>query len=316
MLVVGGSSLLGYKLLKKANEFELYSSYNNNSIHSKNIETILIDITNKEDCKKIVELKPDIILNAAALTNVDYCEQFKDDAYDVNVNGTKNLAEIAQNLGCKFIHISSDAVFSGEKNGYKEEDEPNPINTYGKTKLESERVASKVSNHLILRPSVLFGWIPFNYVQPRGNSIKTMNFALWVIKKLMEKEKLSIVNDQFSTPTLADNLSDIIIDFTIKDIQGIFHASGLSCINRLDFSKKLTKRFEYSDYNITSCSSKELKQIAKRPLQSCLNCDKIMKYGANLLKIEDAIEVMYNQIKKEEPELIGKILKKNRKLDE
>ncbi|MBC8306718.1 MAG: SDR family oxidoreductase [Pelagibacterales bacterium] len=307
MLVIGGSSLLGYKLLKKANNFELYSSYNKNSIYSKNIETIQIDITNKKDCKKIIELKPDIIINTAALTNVDYCEQFKNDAYDVNVNGTKNLADIAQNLGCKFIHISSDAVFAGERNGYVEEDKPNPINTYGKTKLESEGVASKVSNHLILRPSVLFGWIPFNYVQQRDGSIKTMNFALWIIKKLFEKEKLTIVNDQFSTPTLADNLAENIIDLTIKDIQGVFHSTGLSCINRLDFSKKLAKRFGCSDSRIIPCSSIELRQTAKRPLQSCLNCDKIMKKKVTLLEIDNAIEIMYNQIKKEEPELIRKI---------
>lgn len=306
MLVVGGSSLLGYKLLEKANNFELYSSYNKNSIYSKNTEIIKIDITNKEDCQKIKELKPDIIVNTAALTNVDYCEQFKDDAYDVNVNGTKNLADIAQNLGCKFIHVSSDAVFSGERNAYTEEEEPNPINTYGKTKLESERVASKVSNHLILRPSVLFGWIPFKYVQQRDNSIKTMNFALWIIRKLFEKQKLSIVNDQFNTPTLADNLAENIIEMIIKDIQGIFHSSGISCINRLDFSKKLAKKFGYSDSRITPCSSIELKQIAKRPLQSCLNCDKIMGKKVNLLEIDKAIEIMYNQVKKEEPELIGK----------
>ncbi len=315
MLIIGGSGLLGYKLLEKANNFELYASYNKNSIKSKNTEIIKVDITNEEDCQKIVELKPDIIVNTAAMTNVDYCEQFKNSAYNVNVNGTKNLAKVAQRLGCKFIHISSDAVFSGKKNKYVEEDEPNPINIYGKTKLESEKIASKVSNYLILRPSVLFGWIPMNYFQTRDNSIKTMNFALWIIRKLFEKQKLTIVDDQFSTPTLADNLSENIIEMVTKDIQGIFHSTGLSCINRLDFSKKLANRFGYSDNNIIPCSSIKLKQIAERSLQSCLNCDKIMKRGVNLLEIDDAIEIMYNQMKKEEPELIGELLEKNRKID-
>ena len=306
MLIVGGSSLLGYKLLANTKKFELFATYNKNSVKSNNAEIINVDIVNKKDCQKIIELKPDIIVNTAALTNVDYCEKFKDDAHNVNVNGTKNLTEIAQKLGCKFIHISSDAIFAGEKNGYVEEDKPNPLNMYGKTKLESEIVASKVSDFLILRTSVLFGWIPFNYLQPRDDSIKTMNFALWILRKLIKKEKLSIVNDQFSTPTLADNLSENIIDLAIKDIQGIFHVTGLSCINRLDFSKKLAKKFGYSDSNILPCSSIELKQIAKRPLQSCLNCDKIMEKGVNLLDIDKAIEIMYNQIKKEESELIRK----------
>ncbi len=309
MLVIGGSSLLGYKLLENVEKFELYATYNKNLIQSKNAEIIKINITNKRDCHKILELKPDIIVNTSAMTNVDYCEQFEDEAYNVNVNGTRNLANIAQQIGCKFIHISSDAVFSGDNNRYREEDRPNPINTYGKTKLESEKIASKVSNYLILRPSVLFGWMPINYIQTRDRSIKPMNFALWVIRKLFEKQKLSIVDDQFNTPTLADNLSENIIKMITKDVQGIFHTTGLSCINRLDFSRKLAERFGYSNSLISPCSSTELKQIAKRPKQSCLNCDKIIKKGINLLEIDQSIKIMYEQIKKEEPEIIGKMLK-------
>jgi dTDP-4-dehydrorhamnose reductase len=240
------------------------------------------------------------------MTNVDYCEKFKEDAYNVNVIGTKNLAKIAQQIGSKFIHISSDAVFSGEKNCYVEDDKPNPVNIYGTTKLESEKIASKVSNCLILRPSVIYGWIPSEYIQTRDNSIKSMNFALWILKKLNEKQELSIVNDQFNTPTLADNLAENIIEMTKKDMQGIFHTSGLSCINRLDFSKKIAKVFGYSYDLITSCSSSELKQIATRPLKSCLNCKKIVKNGIKLLQIDEAIGIMFNQVKKEQPELVGK----------
>ncbi len=310
MLIVGGSGLLGYKLLQNASDFELYSTYNKNLIFSKNTESIKMNIVDKIDCQKIFEIKPDIIVNTAAMTNVDYCEQFKDEAYDVNVIGTKNLAEIAQKLGCKFIHISTDAVFSGTENHFIEEDKPDPLNIYGKTKLESEKIASKVSDYLILRPSVLFGWIPSKYLQNRDNSVKRMNFALWVLKKINEKQKLTIVDDQFSTPTLADNLSENIVEMTKKDIQGVFNASGLSCISRLDFSKKIVKKFGYPDNLITPCSSIELKQLAKRSLKSCLNCDKIIKNGINLLKIDQAIEIMYNQIKKVEPELIGKISEK------
>ncbi len=227
MLIVGGSGLLGYKLLQNASDFELYSTYNKNLIFSKNTESIKMNIVNKIDCQKIFEIKPDIIVNVAAMTNVDYCEEFKNEAYNVNVIGTKNIAEIAQKLGCKFIHISTDAVFSGKKNYFVEEDEPNPVNIYGKTKLESEKIASKVSNYLILRPSVLFGWIPSKYLQDRDNSIKKMNFALWVLKKINEKQKLTIVDDQFSTPTLADNLSENIVEMAKKDMQGVYNASGL-----------------------------------------------------------------------------------------
>jgi len=306
MLVIGGTSLLGYKLLSNTNDFELYASYNKNLINLKNVETLKIDITNKKNCEKILNLKPDIIINTAAITNVDYCEKFERNAFDVNVTGTKNIAKIAEKLGVKLIHISTDAVFSGDKKNYLEEDEPNPISVYGKTKLESEKIISKVNDSVILRPSVLFGWIPFEYVKTKDESRKTMNFGLWVIDQLYKNNKMSIVNDQINTPTLADNLAENIIEIIKKDLTGIFHLSGLSCISRLDFSKKIAKTFGYSDNLISSISSEKLKQIAPRTLESCLKCDKIVQNGVNLLNIDQSIEKMYNQIKLEKPEIIGK----------
>ena len=284
MLVIGGTSLLGYKLLSNTNNFEIYASYN----------------------KNLINLKPDIIINTAAITNVDYCEKFEKNAFDVNVTGTKNIAKIAEKLGSKLIHISTDAVFSGSKKFYVEEDKPNPISIYGKTKLESEKIVSEVTDSVILRPSVLFGWIPFEYIKTKDESRKTMNFGLWVIDQLYKNNKMSIVNDQINTPTLADNLAENIIEIIKKDLTGIFHLSGLSCISRLDFSKKIAKTFGYSDNLISSISSEKLKQIAPRTLESCLKCDKIVQNGVNLLNIDQSIEKMYKQIKLEKPEIIGK----------
>ena len=306
MLVIGGSSLLGYKLLSHKDKFEVYASYNKNLINLQNVETLKIDITDEKNCEKILDIKPDIIINTAAITNVDYCEKFERNAFDVNVTGTKNIAKIAEKLGSKLIHISTDAVFSGSKKFYVEEDKPNPISIYGKTKLESEKIISNVNDSVILRPSVLFGWIPFEYIKTKEESRKTMNFGLWVIDQLYKNNKISIVNDQINTPTLADNLAENIIEIIKKDLTGIFHLSGLSCISRLDFSKKIAKTLGYSDNLISSISSEKLKQFAPRSLESCLNCDKIVQYGVNLLNIDQSIEKMYNQIKLEKPEIIGK----------
>ena len=305
MLIVGGSSLLGYKLSNIASEYETYSTFYKNQIQLDNIKSISINISDKKSCEKIFDLKPDIIINSAAMTNVDYCEKFEKEAYKVNVIGTENLANIAESIKCKFIHISSDAIFSGKNNGFLEDDIPEPVNVYGKTKLESEKIARKVSDCLILRPSVIFGWIPFKHLKTREKSVKSMNFALWLVKKLHNKEKISIVNDQFSTPTLADNLAENILEFIKKDLTGIFHVAGISCINRLDFSRRIAKEFGYSDNNITSCTTRELNQIAPRSLQSCLNSEKALKNGINLLDIDKAIKIMSEQIKKENPKLFN-----------
>jgi len=305
ILIVGGSSLLGYKISNIANEYEVYSTFHKNKIHVENIKSVNINITDRKSCEKILELKPDIIVNSAAMTNVDYCEKFQEEAYEVNVIGTKNLSEISESINCKFVHISSDAIFSGENKSFVEEDIPKPVNVYGKTKLESEKIASKISNCLILRPSVIFGWIPLKHLKTREKSIKTMNFALWLIKKLQDKQKVSIVNDQFSTPTLADNLAENILEFIKKDLTGIFHVAGLSCVSRLDFSKKITKEFGYSDNNVNPCTTKELNQIAPRSLRSCLNSEKALSNGIKLLELDQAIKIMSKQIKKENPQMFG-----------
>lgn len=138
-----------------------------------------------------------------------------------------------------------------------------------------------------------------------------MNFAMWVLKKLNENQMLEIVHDQYNTPTLADNLAENILEMAKKDLKGIFHLSGLSCISRLDFSRKIAKMFGYSYDLITPCSSRELKQSASRSLQACLNCDKIINNGFKLLEIDEAIEIMFKQIKKEQPELVGIISEKH-----
>ena len=305
MCVIGGSGLVGFKLLQKiSKEYEMYGTFNGNPIKIKNIDMIKIDISSKRDCKKISELKPDVIVNCAALTNVDYCEEFKDKAFKVNVLGTRNLAEIANKIGSKFIHISTDGVFDGMKKKYSENNKTLPINVYGQTKLESEKEASIVTKNSIIRSSVIFGWFPLNMIKSRRNSIKPMNFALWVLTKLAKKQSLKIVNDQFNTPTLADNLADVIIQLSKNNFFGIYHCSGLTCVNRFEFAKKISKIFGYPENLIIPISSKELQQIAKRPRRTCLDCNKISEKGINLLTIDDALQIMHNQIKEECPDLI------------
>lgn len=299
ILVVGGSGLLGHKILEKKNSrFEMYGTYFSNPFSMENVEIIKLNISDKKSCKKISEFKPDIIINTTALTNVDFCEKFKEEAFNVNVLGTRNLAKIANQIGSKFIHISTDNVFSGKKRKYSENDIQEPINVYGQTKLKSETEAALVSDYTVLRTCVLFGIVPFNLTKNRSDSIKPMNFAMWVLTKMANNELLRIVKDQINTPTLADNLADVIIKISNKKLSGIFHASGLTCISRYEFTKKIAKIFRFSDKNIIPIVTKDLNQFALRPLQTCLNCDKIIKEGINLLDLDESIEIMYNQIKK------------------
>lgn len=303
--VVGTNSLLGHKIIHYNKNFEIIGTYHKNSPIIKDSKNIHLDITDEMQCKKIIEHKPDVIINTAALTNVDYCERMQDEATKVNVIGTRNLAKVANNIGSKFIHISSDGIFSGNKNYYLEDDISQPCNFYGISKFRSENEAALVSDHTILRPSVLFGWIPHKVVENRFEYVKSKNFALWVLSELAQKKSIRVVTDQFNTPTLADNLADVVLNCCQINIKGIFHASGLSCVSRYEFANMLARKFNYSEDMIIPIISNDLNQIAKRPNKTCLDCNKIKKFGINLLDLEESIKIMHEQINEEYPDLIN-----------
>ena len=299
--VIGASGLLGHKIISNYNNYEIFGTYNQTQVNDDNVPLIQLDITNSQDCEKIIHLKPDFIINTAAITNVDYCEKYKEKANLVNVIGTQNVVRIAKKLNCKLVHISTDGIFSGKNLNYVEDDLPNPINQYGKTKLESENAVKLLDDYLILRTNVLYGYVSKNQIKSRSNYLKPLNFGLWVLSELHQNKNIKIVNDQFSNPTLADNLARIIIDCIKMNLVGTFHSTDLTCISRLDFSKKIAKKFGFSEKAITEISLKDLNLLAPRPLKTCLDCSKIIKNGITLSNLDDALDILYNQIQKEDP---------------
>ena len=224
-----------------------------------------IDISDKSELKYIFkELSPDYIINCAALTNVDFCEQNKSNSYEVNVNGIKNIIFCTTN-DTKIIHISTDYVFSGNRNIYNESDIPNPLSYYGKNKLESENILrSSNRNYLIIRPSVIFG--------NTGN-----NFYVWVRDSLKNNKDISVVTDQISNPTWSWSLSEAIYKCILSNISGLFHYGGGEIISRYDFAVKIAKVHGFNTDRIIPIKTSDLNQQAKRPLYSALDNSKIKK---------------------------------------
>jgi dTDP-4-dehydrorhamnose reductase len=306
IFLIGARGLLGSNIVQSdSKKYSFFEGYNKTLGNFNKSNSIKIDITKFEDCKKILKINPDIIIHTAAITDVDYCEQNKKKTYSVHVLGTKNLCKIAKKLNCKIIYISTDGIFSGNRTNYKEDDVTKPLNYYGKTKLEAENEIKKLDNHLILRTNVLYGFESNTSIKSRSNYTKPMNFVLWVLNKLNQNQQIKIVNDQFSNPTLVDNLVSIIYDCIQKNLTGIYHATDLTCINRYEFTKKIAKIFGYDENLITSISSNDLNQFAKRPLYTCLDCSKIIETGIKLHQVDSSLNRLYEQIKKSEPTLIS-----------
>ena len=200
-----------------------------------------VDITDKAAVTKAVkETKADIILHLAAFTNVDEAHKQNGDkkgpAYMINVVGTKNLVDAAKKHNKYLIHISTDFVFSGEKRKpYTEEDQVDPIEWYGETKAEAERIIKEsFDNWAILRPS-----FPF-----RSNFGDKLDVVRKIIKGLKEDSLPPMFTDHILTPTFVDDLCKVFFMFTLKRPKGIFHATGSSAVSDFELAQIIKNTFE------------------------------------------------------------------------
>jgi dTDP-4-dehydrorhamnose reductase len=309
LLIIGASGLTGSKLMRLAQEkFEAYGTYNART--SSNEPWIKLDIKDEDIMRKLFkELKPDIVINTAALHNVDYCESHPQEAYDINTKAVGIIADFCNNLGSRLIHFSSDFVFDGKKVGrYLESDIPNPLSIYGKSKLAGESQAKKCASFSIIRSSVIFGWMPLEVQGSVSSSGKPMNFAVWLLQMLKRREEIRVVNDQFTTPTLADMLAEVALNIATTEKNEVYHVTGTSCLCRYEFARKISEVMGYSSdrISIKPVSSVVFSQVAKRPMNSCLNSERLgNELNYELLDVDRSLAIMRSQLESEYPSLLG-----------
>lgn len=259
ILVTGANGQLG-KSIK-----DLYSKDMNLNI--KFTSKSEFDITNNEDVESFFnEHKFDYCINCAAYTNVEEAESNPQAAFKVNADAVKNLAAACKAKDVILIHISTDYVFDGEKQSpYTEEDIPNPINEYGKSKLAGERYIQKIKpKYFIIRTSWLYSRF--------GN-----NFLKSIIGKIQNQERLTITTSQKGTPTSCDDLSEFIVKL-IKSKNsnfGIYHFSAQGETTWYDYALQICKHFSSYDCNKIKPVDK-FKTKARRPNYSVLDCKKVM----------------------------------------
>lgn len=219
LFITGGSGLLGSRIANIAvsRKCEVYSGYNEHAVIMGT--PIRLDVCNREQVSQAFKkARPEAVVHAAAMSNVDKCEDEKELAWRVNVEGTKNIVECSEAHEAFLLYVSTDYVFSGKKGMYKEADEPDPINYYGQTKREAERiVADSTAEWCIARPSVIYGSTP---------AAGKENFALWVIKKIEDREPIKVIRDQWVSPTLNTNLAEMILEVVDRNLVGIHHLAS------------------------------------------------------------------------------------------
>ena len=247
-----------------------------------------LDITDADSVeKKLLKIKPNFVILSAALTWVDYCEDHEDLAITINGNGTRNVALACKNIKAKLIYISTDYVFDGTKVGsYDENDDPSPINVYGRSKLLGEQnVIESLQNFLIIRTSWLFGLGGKNFVE----SIMTKGKA---------GESLRVVSDQIGAPTYTSDLAAAIVRLIEKGSKGIINISNTGFCSWKDFAVAIYKEIGAEEGKISSILTEDYGAKAPRPKNSKLSSDFFEQIaGYRLRSWEDALKDYVSQRK-------------------
>ena len=297
ILITGVNGLLGQKLLHKLRQdfsVELIAtSKGENRVSNKDCYTYFdLDITDNDAIAKLISReKPQVVINTAAMTNVDLCEDEKQACDALNVEAVRHLADACEKIDSHLIQISTDFIFDGEDGPYKEEDEPNPLSYYGLSKLKSEQVLQAHSvKWTILRTIIVFGV---------GEKLIKGNIVLWAKGALEKGDPLNIIDDQFRAPTLAEDLADICILAAKKKAFGVFNASGKDIMSIYEIVLRIAKHYGYSTDNLNKISTATLKQKAGRPPRTGFILNKSRnELGYNPHSFEECLTIIDQQLKK------------------
>ncbi len=271
-MVVGAYGMLGRDLCAALKEMDT---------HVIEMDIQEMDISSLSSVMGVMrKVKPKLVINVAALTDVDGCESQQEQAFRVNARGPENLAMAVNDLGSFLVHISTDYVFDGSKNQpYAEDDPPKPLGIYGKSKLEGELGIKRVlsSNYCIIRTQWLYG-------------ANGKNFVDTIIEAGGKNKTLKIVNDQFGSPTYTVDLSGAIIKLCLMGASGVFHVTNSGYTTWSDFASKIFKLVGLDDVEIEDIDTRSLGRPAPRPLCSVLDNSRFTRLtGMKLPRWEDSL---------------------------
>jgi len=287
IVITGSNGLLGQSLLdllvpnsnyqvtaisRGENRYPISEGY---SYHS-------IELTNKTQVTEIITtIAPDYIINTAAMTNVDACEDNKEECYEINVSLVENLINISEKINAHLIHISTDFIFDGNSGPYSEDAQPNPLSYYGETKLLSEqRLLKSNIKFTILRTILVYGKV---------HDMSRNNIVLWVKKMLEDKKEITIVDDQYRMPTYVEDLALACKQAIDLNEIGVFNVSSNTLLSIYEIAHQIASVFNLDASYIKPIPTSILNQKAKRP----------PKTGFILDKTSEVLQLKFNSFKED-----------------
>ena len=296
ILITGANGLLGQKLTKL---LDLNTEVQAIATARKPIgyaltksEFRMLDIMDQSETYKVItEYKPDVVINTAAMTNVDQCETEQEACWKANVTGVENLVAACEKVKSFLVHVSTDFIFDGTFGPLDETAIPKPVNYYGESKLAGEKVVmnSKL-DWAILRTVLVYGIT---------DDMSRSNIVLWVKKNLEEGKTINVVDDQWRTPTLAEDLAMGCYLAATKKAKGMFHISGEMMMTPYDIAIETADFFGLDKSLINKTDSSKFKQTAARPLKTGFIIEKAKReLGYTPHSFREGLEVIGNQLKR------------------
>lgn len=293
ILIVGANGFIGRRLLDDLSRNENYS-VTGCSLHDDiapgagNFHFITADISRMPEQSALFrEVRPDVVINASALSIPDYCETHREEAENINASAVGQLAFRCEASGARLIHLSTDFVFGGDTGVlYTEDDAPAPVNYYGMTKLKGEtRVTELCSNYAIVRVAVVYGAA---VAGQHGNILQL------VANRLRNNEVIRVASDQWRTPTFVGDVSQGIEKLIAHPGSGIYHISGAECLSISDIAYRVADVLNLDYSLILPMPTKQLDEAIPRPRFSGLDIEKARKELAyEPLKLEEGIKLMF-----------------------
>ncbi len=277
VLVVGATGFLGSYVLDRCT---LTAGVTAAGTSTNNPGMLLLDMMRPDTIAKAVSsFKPDCVINCAAMTNVDECEKKPALAMQINAEGPKKLAQACR--GARLVHVSTDAVFDGQAGGYSEESEPNPINTYARSKLEGDKLISSVVNDYVIVRTNLYG------LNPSGKGLLN-----WVLSNLAGGKEITGFTDVVFNPLWARDLAGMLVELAATPYNGILNCAGDEVFSKYEFCSKIASTLGYADAKIREGVSNQSGFAAQRPRKTYLKNEKM--HSLLKTKIHSLFEVLHD----------------------
>jgi dTDP-4-dehydrorhamnose reductase len=306
VIITGSNGLLGQKLIyalckknsvKKSYEIFACSRGENRLLKKDNYAFVSLDISDAKDVEKVFSrVKPDFVIHTAAMTNVDACETDPEACRLNNIVAVENIVRTLEQLQQQeekyhpqLIHLSTDFIFDGKSGPYREEDDPAPVSIYGHSKLQAEKIVqASALKWCILRTIIVYGLV---------DGMSRSNLVLWAIEALKKGKPITVVNDQFRSPTLAEDLAEGCLLAMEKSAQGVYNISGSGLYSVLALVQLVAKEFQLNPSLIQPISSEQLKQPAKRPPKTGFHLEKaIRELGYKPKSFEEGLKIFRLQL--------------------